>query len=211
MDPDKGDQKEIEDAGQAAEAMRSEAAGQLVAARELAERVRADALRELEDARDRVARIRAREEEMAERWASLLEAENAAIVARTAPTNSDPAGLIPEATEEARLILQRAQEEASRIRESAMRLLAIAEGEKAESREIAQHEIDRGVTEAERVRSKAEEEADRLRDEALASDGDAGRYSRGRKLPRIGESASNLLSEMSNLRARSAEEADETA
>lgn len=208
MDPDTGDQKQIEDAAQAAAAMRSEAAEQLIAARELAKRVRADALQELEDARARITRIAAREEEMAQRWASLLEAENAARVARAQPDTTEAAGLIPEANEEARLIVQRAQEQAGRIREDAMHLLAIAEGEKAESREIAQNETDRAITDAERLRTEAEEEARRLREEALAAGGDAGKYSRGRKLPRIGENASNLLSEMSNLRARSAEEAD---
>jgi hypothetical protein len=90
-----------------------------------------------------------------------------------------------------------------------MRLLAIAEGEKAESREIAQDETDRALFEADRVRSDAAEEAARVREEAQKTGPvvDGGRYTRsGRKLPRIGEDASNLLSEMGNLRAKSAEE-----
>ena len=91
-----------------------------------------------------------------------------------------------------------------------MRLLAVAEGEKAESREIAQSETERAMIEAQQLRSQAEEEAERLRREAerLSDDGDASIYSkrRGRKLPRIGESANHLLSEMSDLRAKSNED-----
>jgi len=207
MDPETGAQ--IADAEEAANAMRAEAAEQLVSARELAKRVRADALNELEDARARVARIAAREEEMAERWAQLLAAENAARVAHAQPAADQSAVAVIDASEESQQIVQRAQEEATRIREDAMRLLAVAEGEKAESREIAQDETDRALFEAERVRSDAAEEAARVREEARKAGPveDGGRYARsGRKLPRIGEGASNLLSEMGNLRAKSAEE-----
>ena len=94
-----------------------------------------------------------------------------------------------------------------------MRLQAVAEGEKAESREIAQSETERAMNEAERMRAEAEEEAERLRMEAerVAATDDESIYSKrsGRKLPRIGESASNLLSEMSDLRAKSTEDDDE--
>ena len=91
-----------------------------------------------------------------------------------------------------------------------MRLLAVAEGEKAESREIAQSETEKAMTEAQRMRAEAEEEAERLRRDAeRLGSGDSSRYSRGRKLPRIGDSASNLLSEMSGLRAKSAEDEDD--
>lgn len=209
MDPDMGDQNKIADTEEAVNAMRAEAAEQLIAARELANRVRADALNELEEARARVARIAAREEEMTERWAQLLEAENAARVAYAEPANAQSTAPIRDAGEESQQIIQRAQEEATRIREDAMRLLAIAEGEKAESRDIAQDETDRALFEAERLRSDAAAEAARLREEArnAAPAADGGRYTRsGRKLPRIGDGASNLLSEMGNLRAKSAEE-----
>lgn len=204
-----GDENQIADAEEAANAMRAEAAEQLVSARELAKRVRADALNELEDARARVARIAAREEEMAERWAQLLEAENAARVAHGAPADPESATPIRDATDQSEQMIRQAQDEATRIREDAMRLLAIAEGEKAESREIAQDETDRAMFEAERLKSDAAEEAARVREEARDSttEDDGGRYSRSaRKLPRIGEGASNLLSEMGNLRAKSAEE-----
>ncbi len=207
MDPDKGDQ--IEDAEEAVNAMRAEAAEQLISARELAKRVRADALNELEDTRARVARIAAREEEMAERWAQLLAAGNAARMAHAESSASPSNAPITDANEEAQQMIERAQNEATRIREDAMKLLAIAEGEKAESREIAQDETDRALFEAEKVRSDAAEEAARVRAEAQDATpaADGGRYSRsGRKLPRIGEGASSLLSEMGNLRAKSAEE-----
>ena len=80
MDPDMGVQSRIAETEVAA--IRTEAAQQLESARELAKRVRAEAMHELEDARARVARIAAREEEMAQRWAELLEAENALVVAK---------------------------------------------------------------------------------------------------------------------------------
>lgn len=214
MDPETGDLDQIVDAEEAANAIRAEAAEQLISARELAKRVRADALTELEDARSRVARIAAREEEMAERWAQLLAAENAARAAHPEATGVESAMSMTQAREESQLIIQRAQAEARRIREDAMGLLAIAEGEKAESREIARTETDRALLEAEKLRADASEEAARVRAEAesAAPDADAGRYSRsGRKLPRIGEGASNVLSEMGGLRARSAAEEDREA
>ena len=189
--------------------MRAEAVEQLKSARALAKKVRAEAVKELEDARSRVRRIALREEEMAERWAKLLEAENKITLGGVSIVATDPDALIQEAQGEARNIIERAQAEARNIREEAMRLLAVAEGEKAESREIAQTETEKAMSEAQRMRAEAEEEAERLRRDAerVAATSDETVYSkRGRKLPRIGESASNLLSEMSDLRARSAEE-----
>lgn len=196
--------------------IRAEAIAQLKSARELAKKVRAEAVTELEDARARVRRIALREEEMAERWAKLLEAENQMKVSSQMKvpeviitSTTEPDALIRQAQQEARLILERAQAEARKTREDAMRLLAVAEGEKAESRQIAQSETERAMLEAQRLRAQAEEEAERLRHDAkrVAEDGSQNRYTRqGRKLPRIGDSASNLLSEMSDLRAKSAEE-----
>lgn len=193
--------------------IRTEAIAQLKSARELATKVRAEAVSELEDARARVRRIAMREEEMAERWAKLLEAENQMRVSGSpAPSTADPDSLIGEAQREAYAIIERAQAEARGIREEAMRLLAVAEGEKAESREIAQSETERAMVEAQQMRTRAEEEAERLRREAerVAGDGDRSIYSKrgGRKLPRIGESANSLLSEMSDLRSKSNEEED---
>ena len=193
--------------------LRAEAVAQLKSARELAKKVRAEAVHELEDARARVRRIALREEEMAERWAKLLEAENQVTVTAATVVSGDPDALIREAQSEARSIIEKAQREARGIREDAMRLLAVAEGEKAESREIAQSETERAMNEAERLRAEAEEEAERLRRDAerVAAADNSSIYSKrqGRKLPRIGESASNLLSEMSDLRARSNEEENE--
>lgn len=188
--------------------IRAEAIAQLRSARELAKKVRAEAVSELEDARARVRRIALREEEMAERWAKLLEAENQMKVSTTPlPASTDPDSLIHEAQREAVAIVERAQAEARGIREDAMRLLAVAEGEKAESREIAQSQTERAMIEAQQLRAQAEEEAERLRREAerVAGDGNTSIYSKrgGRKLPRIGESANHLLSEMSDLRAKS--------
>ena len=215
MDPDVGTSNETATIAEEAAAMRAEAADQLKSARDLAKRVRTEALRELEDARERVARIAAREEEMAERWAQLLEAENALAIAR-GDSGGAPTPLVAEADAEAQRIIDAAHEEARQIREQAMHLLGMAEGEKAESREIAQTETERAAAEAERMRKdaerlrqEAEAEAERLREAAASADGDdASIYSkrRGRKLPRIGEGASNLLSEMSDLRAKSADE-----
>jgi hypothetical protein len=224
MDPDMGLQSRIAETDVAA--IRAEAAQQLESARELAKRVRAEAMHELEDARARVARIAAREDEMAQRWAQLLEAENALVLATKdaeAEANSkaiappsmpnDPPTTIAEAAAEAQQIVERANEEARRIREDAMRLLAVAEGEKAESREIAQHETEQAASEADRLRAEAAEEAKRVKaeaEQAATTSGPGSRYSRpgARKLPRIGEGASNLLSEMSDLRAKSATEED---
>lgn len=211
MDPDVGAREKIADVAEAAAEMRAEAAEQLKSARDLAKRVRTEALSELEDARQRVARIAAREEEMAERWAQLLEAENALALSR-GDAGSAPTPLVAEAEAEAQRILTDANEHARQIREQAMHLLGMAEGEKAESREIAQSETERAAADAERLRQEAEAEATRLREEAQAAAAAAGEdmsiYAKrgGRKLPRIGESASNLLSEMSDLRAKSAEE-----
>ena len=210
MEPETGTHSEASTA-QAVADMRAEAASQLKAARELATRVRAEALHELEDARARVARIAAREEEMAERWAQLLEAENAlAIAAKEGPPTPVPTTLVDEARAEAHQIIESAREEARRIREDAMHLLAVAEGEKAESREIAQSETERAASEAERLRAEAAAEAQRLREEAeqARQSDDSSIYTKrgGRKLPRIGDSASSLLSEMSDLRAKSADE-----
>ncbi len=207
MDPDVGAHNEIADVAGAAAEMRAEAAEQLKSARDLAERVRTEALHELEDARERVARIAEREEEMAERWAQLLEAENALAMAR-GDSNSAPTPLVAEAGAEAGRIIENANEEARQIREQAMHLLGMAEGEKAESREIAQTETEKAAAEAEKLREDAQAEAQRLRDEATTADGNESRYSKrgGRKLPRIGDGAANLLSEMSDLRAKSAED-----
>lgn len=191
--------------------LRAEAAAQLQSARDLAKRVRAEALHELEDARTRVARIAAREEEMAQRWAQLLEAENALAVARKEKPAAQPPDLIAAASAEAQQIITRAHEEARRVREEAMRLLAVAEGEKAESHEIAQSETERAAAEAAQLKAEAEAEAEKLRLEAKAAgESDVSIYAKrsGRKLPRIGESATSLLSEMSDLRAKSAEEAE---
>ncbi len=193
-----------------AEQMRAEAVEQLKSARQLAKKVRDEAVQELEDARARVRRIALREEEMAERWAKLLEAENQVTMGGISIVATEPDALIHEAQAEARNIIERAQAEARGIREDAMRLLAVAEGEKAESREIAQSETERAMSEAQRMRAEAEEEAERLKREAervSASSSNESIYSRrGRKLPRIGESANSLLSEMSDLRAKSGEE-----
>jgi hypothetical protein len=209
MEPDPGTQNR---AKQTAAEMRAEAAAQLKSARDLAKRVRAEAMHELEDARARVARIAAREEEMAARWAQLLEAENAlAIAHKQQPTPAAAPNLIAEASTEALQIVERAREEARSIREEAMRLLAVAEGEKAESHEIAQSETERATAEAERLKKEAQAEAQSLRKEAEAAGGaETNAYNKrgGRKLPRIGEGATSLLSEMSGLRARSAEEED---
>lgn len=230
MNPDPGLQLQAAEIQRAAEEMRAEAARQLESARALAKRVRAEALHELEDARARVARIAAREEEMAERWARLLEAENAIAVAQKKADDSpsehlsepgtdvpsEPASdlhstLVVDAQSEAQQIIARANQEARRIREEAMHLLAVAEGEKAESREIAVTETQRAAVEAEILRAEAAEEAKRLREEAerLAAD-DPSAYTKraGRKLPRIGDGASSVLSEMSGLRAKMAEEDD---
>ncbi len=209
MGPELGAHEKIEEAAQAAAAMRAEAAEQLKSARDLAKRVRTEAMHELEDARARVARIAAREEEMAQRWAQLLEAENALKIAKDQPVSGSPS-LIAEASAEAQEIVNRAHHEAAQIREQAMHLLAIAEGEKAESHEIARTETERAMSQAEEVRREAEAEAERLRTQAAeaAAEGGPSIYSkrRGRKLPRIGEGATSLLSEMSDLRAKSAEE-----
>ena len=210
MDHDVDTHSDIQATAEAAANMRAEAVEQLKSARDLARRVRNEAMHELEDARERVARIAAREEEMAERWAALLEAENALKISQGSDPTPAAYGLAA-ATEEAQAIIAKAHEEAGQIREQAMHLLAIAEGEKAESHEIAQSETERAAAEAERLRAEAEEEARRLREEAeSAGSDDSSIYSkrRGRKLPRIGDSANNLLSEMSGLRARSAEEED---
>ncbi len=193
------------------EEIRGEAIAQLKSARELAKKVRAEAVSELEDARSRVRRIALREEEMAERWAKLLEAENQMKVSSSPlPGSAAPDDIVREAQREAAAIIERAHTEARGIREDAMRLLAVAEGEKAESREIAQSETERAMIEAQELRSQAEEEAERLRRDAerLSGSGDTSIYSkrRGRKLPRIGESANHLLSEMSDLRAKSNED-----
>ena len=195
------------------EEIRAEAIAQLKSARELAKKVRAEAVSELEDARSRVRRIALREEEMAERWAKLLEAENQMKVSAAPLVGAaTPDAVVQEAQREASSIIERAQAEARGIREEAMRLLAVAEGEKAESREIAQSETEKAMVEAQQLRTQAEEEAERLRREAerVAGDGDTSIYSkrRGRKLPRIGESANHLLSEMSDLRAKSNEDED---
>ena len=208
MDPDVGTNSETVNVAEEAAAMRAEAAEQLKSARDLAKRVRTEALRELEDARERVARIAAREEEMAERWAQLLEAENALAMARGDSAGA-PTPLVAEAEAEAQRIIAAANEEARQIREQAMHLLGMAEGEKAESREIAQTETQRAAAEAERLRREAEAEARRLREEAEAAatgDGSSIYAKRGRKLPRIGENASNLLSQMGDLRAKSADD-----
>lgn len=207
MDPDMGTHEEIADIAEAAAEMRAEAAEQLKSARDLAKRVRTEALRELEDARERVARIAVREEEMAERWAQLLEAENALAMSR-GDSQSAPTPLAAEADTEAQRIIADANEQASQIREQAMHLLGMAEGEKAESREIAHSETEKAAAEAERLREEAQAEAARLREaaEKATTRDDSSRYSKGRKLPRIGEGANSLLSEMSDLRAKSAEE-----
>lgn len=201
------------DAQPTASEMRAEAAAQLKSARELAKKVRAEAVHELEDARARVRRIAVREEEMAERWAKLLEAENQITVAGAAVGSGDSDELVSEAHAKAKAIIDKAQTEARGIREEAMRLLAVAEGEKAESREIAHTETERAMNEAERMRAEAEEEAERLRLDAerVASAGGDTIYSKrgGRRLPRIGDSASNLLSEMGDLRAKSAEDRED--
>ena len=191
--------------------MRADAIAQLKSARELAKKVRAEAVTELEDARARVRRIAAREEEMAERWAKLLEAENRMALSPPALPQisaSDPNALVTAAQEEARSIIARADAEARGIREQAMRLLAVAEGEKAESHVMAKSETERAMLEARRLRAEAEEEAERLRKDAeLVADGDQSMYARrGRRLPRIGESANGLLAEMSGLRARFTED-----
>lgn len=192
--------------------MRAEAAAQLKSARELAKKVRSEAVHELEDARARVRRIAVREEEMAERWAKLLEAENQVSVSETAVAGFDSEALIEQAQLEAREIIEKAKLEARNIREEAMRLLAVAEGEKAESREIAQSETDKAKQHAELLRLEAEAEAERLREKAeqTSSSGDETIYSKrgGRKLPRIGDNATNLLSQMGDLRAKSAEDED---
>lgn len=191
------------------EELRAEAVSQLKTAQTLAKRVRGEAVKELEDARARVRRIAIREEEMAERWAKLLEAENQMTVSGVSIVAGDADALVRQAQQEARSIIERARVEARQTREDAMKLLAVAEGEKAESREIAQSETERAMTEAQRMRAEAEAEAERLRHEAerVADGSDESIYSRrGRKLPRIGENASNLLSEMSGLRARLGDE-----
>ena len=207
-----------------AQSMRVEAASQLKSARELAKKVRTEAVHELEDARARVKRIATREAEMAARWAKLLEAEQ--IAAETAAADgpvaapppqiitTDAPGLIAEAQAEAAQIIEQADAEARQIREEAMRLLGMAEGEKAESHEIAQSETQRAMSEAERLRAEAEAEAKQLREEAervSANASDGGNiYSKrgGRKLPRIGEGATSVLSQMSDLRAKSADDED---
>ena len=211
-----------------AHAMRVEAASQLKSARELAKKVRAEAVHELEDARSRVKRIAMREEEMAARWAKLLEAEQlaAATAATAVPTPSPPPppppqvittdapGLVTQAQAEAALIIEQADNEARQIREEAMRLLGMAEGEKAESHEIAQSETQRAMNEAVRLRAEAETEAKKLREDAQRvsadSDANASIYAKrgGRKLPRIGEGATSVLSQMSDLRAKSADDED---
>jgi vacuolar-type H+-ATPase subunit H len=191
--------------------MRADAVAQLKSARELAKKVRGEAVKELEDARARVRKIAAREEEMAERWARLLEAENQMAVASPSQRPIDPDALIAAAQQEARSIIVSAEGEARSIREKAMRLLAVAEGEKAESHEIATSETERAMLEAQRLRAEAEQEVEQLRKDAeLVADGETTIYSRrgGRRLPRIGESANSLLSEMGGLRARMTEEED---
>jgi hypothetical protein len=191
--------------------MRAEAVAQLKSARELAKKVRAEAVKELDDARARVRRIAAREEEMAERWAKLLEAENQMAVALPPPANpTNPDALVAAAQQEARGIIARAEDEARAIREEAMRLLAVAEGEKAESHVKAKSETERAMIEAQQLRAAAEQEAEQLRKDAeRLSDEESSIYSkRGRKLPRIGESATGLLAEMSSLRAKLAEDDD---
>jgi hypothetical protein len=191
--------------------MRADAVAQLKSARELAKRVRGEAVKELEDARARVRKIAAREEEMAERWAKLLEAENRMAVAAPTQRQLDPDALVAAAQQEARSIIARAEGEARAIREEAMRLLAVAEGEKAESHEIAASETERAMLESQRLRAEAEREAEQLRKDAeLVADGDTNIYSRrgGRRLPRIGDSANSLLSEMGGLRAKMTEEED---
>jgi len=194
--------------------IRAEAIDQLRSARDLAKKVRAEAVAKLEEARARVREIAAREEEMAERWAKLLEAENQmavtpAPIADSDLSRTDPDALVRAAQEEALGIIARAQTEARDIREEAMRLLAVAEGEKAESQQRVQSETERAMVEAQLLRSEAEQEAEQLRKEAEEIESDESAYSkRGRKLPRIGDSATNLLAEMSSLRAALGEDAD---
>lgn len=91
-----------------------------------------------------------------------------------------------------------------------MRLLAVAEGEKAESKQMAQSETERAMIEAQRMRAEAEKEAERLRQDAerVAATDTSVYAKRGRKLPRIGDSANSLLSEMSGLRAKMTEDED---
>ena len=189
--------------------MRAEAVAQLKSARELAKKVRAEAVQELDDARARVRRIAVREEEMAERWAKLLEAENQMATA-VPVAQVEPDALVAAAQEEARGIIARAEDEARNIREEAMRLLAVVEGEKAESKQQVRSETERAMIEAQRMRSEAEREAVQLREDAERVAGsDTSMYAkRGRKLPRIGEGANSLLSEMSGLRAKMAEGED---
>jgi len=205
-------------------ALRAEAAEQLDRAKDLASRLAAEARRELQDVRARAARITDRERELDQRFARLIELETKAA-AEPRPAPVAPVVAIPgvhhnpaEAAVEAERIIQRAQADATLIREEAMRLLAIAENEKAVSHEIARTETERAETIAEDLREKGREEAERIRALAVAerqaaareaadSDVSIGRYaSGGRKLPRIGERANSLLAEMSDLRARSAEE-----
>ena len=219
MDHDVDTHSDLSATVQEAAELRAKAVEQLESARDLAKRVRAEAMHELEDARERVARIAAREEEMAERWAALIEAERGIAVSpdtmmvAAGAVPAEPATAITEAMTEARAIIARAREEAGQIREQAMHLLAIAEGEKAESHRIAQLATERAAAEAERLRAEADAELQRIREDAEAADApsdDVGIYSkrRNRKLPRIGESANSVLSEMSGLRARFTEEAD---
>jgi vacuolar-type H+-ATPase subunit H len=197
-----------------ADEIRAEAVAQLKSARELAKKVRAEAVAKLEDARARVRQIATREEEMAERWAKLLEAENQMAVSpppsTSAVSQTDPDALVRAAQEEALRIIAQAQTEARDIREQAMRLLAVAEGEKAESLQKAHSETERAMVEAQILRTEAEQEAERLRRDAehIREDDESVYSKRGRKLPRIGDSANNLLAEMSSLRSKLGEDED---
>jgi hypothetical protein len=222
--PKGGTKEELAEVDEVVTALRAEAAEQLDRAKDLAARLAAEARKELEDVRARAARITDRERELDQRFARLIELETKAA-AEPRPAPVVPVAAIPgvhqnpaEAAIEAERIIARAQADATLIREEAMRLLAIAENEKAVSHEMARTETERAETIAESLRQKAREEADRIRALAIAerraaakeaadSDTGAGRYSAtGRKLPRIGERANSLLAEMSDLRARSAEE-----
>lgn len=223
-EPEGGTTEQWDEVDEVVAALQAEAAEQLERAKDLAARLAAEARKELEDVRARAALITDREHELDQRFARLIELETKAA-AEPPPAPIAPVVAIPgvhqnpaEAAIEAERIISRAQADATLIREEAMRLLAIAENEKAVSHEMARTETERAETIAESLREKAREEADRIRALAIAertaaskeaadSDVGAGRYAAGgRRLPRIGERANSLLAEMSDLRARSAEE-----
>lgn len=190
---------------------------ELAAARDVADRLKAQARRELADARARSVRLSQREKELDARFEVLRELEERArsqispvVDQKSQPDVTGPSAAVAAAADQ---LVAEARIEATRLREEAMRLLALAEDEKATAHERAIIQTELVAAEAQETRRRAAQEAERIRAASTAASPDDGnRYSAGaRKLPRLGERATSLLSEMSSLRARIAEDPPEPA